>query len=82
MNTKWKEEGKRYRGTRVSGCKAYRKAGKESESVKSKSVDIIEPKATGLKALLVGKANREKRVVKGNVKGLADNHRACPNIVN
>ena len=33
------------------GCKpAYRKAGKESESVKSKSVDIIEPKATGLKA--------------------------------
>ena len=63
------------------GCKpAYRKAGKESESVKSKSVDIIEPK--GLKALLVGKANREKRVVKGNVKGLADNHRACPNIVN
>ena len=67
----------------VMGCKpAYRKAGKESESVKSKSVDIIEPKATGLKALLVGKANREKRVVKGNVKGLADNHRACPNIVN
>ena len=61
MNTKWKEEGKRYRGTRVSGCKAYRKAGKESESVKSKSVDIIEPKATGLKAGRKGEQRKKSR---------------------
>ena len=44
------------------GCKpAYRKAGKESESVKSKSVDIIEPKATGLKAGRKGEQRKKSR---------------------
>ena len=43
------------------GCKpAYRKAGKESESVKSKSVDIIEPKATGLKGRRKGKRGKDR----------------------